>query len=74
MKKNRQVAQKQEGKGFSVKNKTYFERNEETVCGLLIVVSVESMRSLLRLPILIIKIKKPWVQFYRLAAFVNKRA
>ena len=33
MKKNREVAQKQEGKGFSVKNKTYFERNEETVCG-----------------------------------------
>ena len=32
-KKNREVAQKQEGKGFSVKNKTYFERNEETVCG-----------------------------------------
>ena len=33
MKKNREVAQKQEGKGFSVKNKTYFEWNEETVCG-----------------------------------------
>ena len=33
MKKNREVAQKQEGNGFPVKNKTYFERDEETVCG-----------------------------------------
>ena len=31
--RTREVAQRQEGKDFSVKNKTYFERNEETVCG-----------------------------------------
>ena len=57
-KNTREVAKRQEGKGFSVKNETYFERNEDCVWLANMVVSVESMRSLLRLPILIIKIKK----------------
>ena len=57
-KNTREVAKRQQGKGFSVKNKTYFERNENCVWLANMVVSVESMRSLLRLPILIIKIKK----------------
>ena len=57
-KTTREVDQRQEGKGFSVKNKTYFERNEDCVWLANMVVSVESMRSLLRLPILIINIKK----------------
>ena len=48
-----------------LKNKTCFERNEETVRLADSTVSVESMRSLLRLLILIIKIEKPLIPFYR---------
>ena len=49
-------AHRQEEKVFLLKNKTCFERNEETVRLADSSVSVESMRSVLRLLILIIKI------------------
>ena len=51
MKKKTRLAHRQEGKAFPVKkkkNKTCFERNEETVWSV-IVVSVESMRSRIKI-------------------------
>ena len=49
-KKKTRLAHRQEGKAFPVKkkNKTCFERNEETVWSV-IVVSVESMRSRIKI-------------------------
>ena len=49
MKKKTRLAHRQEGKAFPVKKKTKrFERNEETVWSV-IVVSVESMRSRIKI-------------------------